>query len=125
MRQQGFGPRTVDLDDILPGYRKIGEAPGLSDIYAQGNSVEEERGREYKAKDQYGNVYLIMNPAVWPVVIVNGMTVGKRPKPRLMFNSSAALEEAKKPRSAPLALPGIPTTSALPTNPELNFGFLG
>lgn len=75
----------VDLKALSGNFRPISEAPSLADLWLQdptGKFVEEEREKRYLCTDGAGNIYLQMNPAVWPTKIVNGMTFRELPEPK-------------------------------------------
>jgi len=73
------------LSRILPQYKRISEAP------REVLNAEHERGQLYKSIDNFGNVYLIVNPAVWDF---NGKSF-YRPAPFYKYNWEEAKQAAK------------------------------
>ena len=61
MRKRDSDELQMILGSLFPEYQPISEAP----TYVEPEHVEDERRRRYKAIDRYGNIYLMVNPAVW------------------------------------------------------------
>lgn len=105
---RGQAAARVDLKTFSGNYRPISEAPDVADLWLKdptGQAVRDEAEKRYLCSDSQGNVYLQMNPAVWPLKIINGMVFKIRPEP--------------KPYEGGMSLPG-----AAATKPEtMNFNF--
>lgn len=64
---------SLDLNSILPEYKKISEAPGLRQLEEESERLklplfkllEAEAKKLYKAADVHGGVWLVVNPAAW------------------------------------------------------------
>lgn len=122
MKPQGSG-KSFDLSSVAVGYEPISKAPTASDLWLKdptGKLLKEEAEKRYKAVDRYGNVYLIQNPAVWEVKIVNGMRIKCRPEPKLILSAAAA--EAESKNAAP---PVISSATQATGSQQSNYGFLG
>lgn len=82
------------LDKVLYGYQKSTEMPDEPKMaFWSDAQIMLEASKQYKAIDQFGNVYLITNPATWPTVERDGMPVKIRPQPILKMQASEALAE--------------------------------
>lgn len=84
--REGTGKNlSLKLKRVLPEYRSISEAPdGIPD-----EMIRDERTRRYKAIDDDGHVFLVMNPAAWPEhTDAKGRTWRHRPKPQPMGHIS-------------------------------------
>lgn len=120
-----YGKQTDEisiLDQILPEYKKISEAPsafpsgidydwrnGKPLTYEDKAFIEAEQKKRYKAQDASGSVYLIMNPLVWPRKLrADGTFYLYRPKPQRMFTKRQAQDEAQ---NAPLRVEWKPKDS--------------
>lgn len=74
------------LNSILPEYLPISQAPTSSDTMPLNEST-----KLYKSIDNFGNVFLIQNPAIW-ILGPNGYI---RPKPKKLFTWSEARQQAE------------------------------
>lgn len=85
------------LDNILPEYKRISEAPTVSDLARYADKykkdlewvISKEREQLYKSCNAQGDIYLIQNPAVWMFecqASMNGNPMGiatrRRPEPQ-------------------------------------------
>jgi hypothetical protein len=83
--QTGSKYRKEILDVVLFEYRKISQAPSRHQLEERADAEKlpaeeifnEEKKKRYKAIDlSSGNIYLIVNPAVWPQEITHEL-IGK------------------------------------------------
>lgn len=85
------------LDQVLPEYKKISEAPtSVSGWSPRAKALEAER--RYKSIDRFGNIYLIQNPACWSFredANENGGKVFKQQK-ELVLTAADVNAEIKK-----------------------------
>lgn len=73
------------LKVVLPEYEFISKAPSAPDP----NYALEDGGKLYKSTDNAGNVYLIRNPAAWPIKRDSeGRVVRYRQAPKLVMTFS-------------------------------------
>lgn len=95
------------LDSVLLEHKKISEAPntfpdGIDyDIRKPLRDEDKawigaEQRRRYKALGTGGEVYLIMNPLVWPRFLKDGQVFYHRPKPKLIYTKSQARDAASE-----------------------------
>jgi len=85
------------LKTVLPEYEFISQAPRSHDP----DYALDDGGKLYKSTDNAGNVYLIRNPAAWPVrENLDGSITKYRQAPKLVM-TFAELKKASANRIAP------------------------
>ena len=84
--------RTINyaiLDRILPEYKKISQAPNLSDVVNE----YAERQKLYKSIDsRTGDIFLVQNPAVWARNAAGDLV---RPAPKFVMKYDEAVLAAR------------------------------
>lgn len=85
------------LDQVLPEYKKISEAPTSVSGWST-RAIALEKERRYKAIDRFGNIYLIQNPAVWDFREDPESNGGKvfRQEKKLVLTAADVAAEIKK-----------------------------